>query len=131
MPQTLNYVCVCDKRITEAREIIEVAGKYIIIPYSNSQAHRLADKYQCEKFYVEDINALKQILIVLKKFVHDKYEVVEINDIRWYPEVVEYKEVLVDNDDIYIEYYNTGITHGYYGEHKKKKITVNITNTPF
>ncbi len=126
------YVCVCKRKSSEpVKEIIELAGQYIIVPYSNSQAHRIADKYQCPIFYVHDVATLKQLLEVLRKHINRKYEIIEINDIRWYPHVVEHVETLLNNDDYYIEYYSTGITSGYYAEHKKSNTKINVTDLPF
>jgi len=127
----MMYVCVCSSKLPEqVREVIELAGQYIIIPYSNSQAHRIADKYQCTIFYVEDINALKELIEKMKRFINRKYEIIEINDIRWYPSVVEYAESLLNND-YYIEYYSTEGSDGYYAEHKRSNTKINVTNPPF
>ena len=126
------YVCVCKHMPPESvKEVIEFAGQHVIIPFSNSQAHRIAEKFNCNKYYVEDVVALKQLLKALRKYINKKYEIIEINDIRWYPNVVEHVEVLEDNDDIYIEYYSTEDNDGYYARHKKSNIEINITNLPF
>jgi len=126
------YVCVCKKPPFESvREVVEFAGQHIIVPFSNSQAHRIAEKYDCSKYYVEDINALKELIEKMKKFINRKYEIVEINDIRWYPHVVDNIETLVDDDEIYIEYYNATETDGYYGKLKKINIEINVTDIPF
>jgi len=114
--------------ITGVKDVIEFAGQYIIIPYSNSQAHRIAQKYQCSKYFVEDIEALKTLVSEMKKHIRGKYGIVEINDIQWYPTIAEHSEV-IENNDVYIEYYNTGITDGYYG--KCKNVEINVTDPPF
>jgi len=123
------YVCVCKRKPSEpVKEVIELAGQYIIVPFSNSQAHRIAEKYDCSKYYVEDINALKELIEKMKKFINRKYEIVEINDIRWYPHVVEHAETLADDDEAYIEYYSAEDNDGYYAKHKKSGIEVNVTD---
>jgi len=126
------YVCVCERKPPDTtKEVIEFAGQHVIIPFSNSQAHRIAEKYECNKYYVEDITALKQLLEALRKYINRKYEIIEINDIRWYPHVVEYVEVLEDSDDYYVEYYSDEDGDGYYAKHKRRNIEVNITDILF
>jgi len=128
------YVCVCPRhvprRVPNVKEVVELAGNYIVIPFSNSQAHRIAGRYDCTPFYANDIDAVKQLAEVLARFIGSrKYEIVEINDIRWYPHVVDNIEVLVDNDEVYAEYYNAEVTDGYYAKHKKSGDEINVTNS--
>jgi len=123
------YVCVCKRKPSEpVKEVIELAGQNVIIPYSNSQAHRIAEKYKCNIFFVEDVVALKQILEILKRLINRRYEIIEINDVRWYPSIVDNIETLVDNDEVYVEYYNAEVCDGYYAKHKKSGIEVNVTD---
>ena len=123
------YICVCSLRVPNVKEVIELAGNYIVVPFSNSQARRIADMYGCTPFYVNDVDAVKQLVEVLARFIGSrKYEIVEINDIRWYPHIVDSIEVLVDDNEVYVEYYSTEDSDGYYAKHKKSNIEVNVTN---
>ena len=47
------WVDVCSVKPSEpVKEVLELAGHYIIIPFSNSQAHRIASKHNCGVYYV-------------------------------------------------------------------------------
>jgi len=64
----VDWILISNKPVNEpVKETYELCGVYVIIPFSNSQAHHLAEKYtSCRKLLV-DVQSIREFIKVIKE----------------------------------------------------------------
>jgi len=121
----LDYVLVCRDPLENdpVAERIRIGRRHwIIIPYSNSQAHRLADRYceLCTLYLINDVSSLIEIAKKLAEIASSvEFDYVSINEHRTY--VYEHEETVVDNEIMNITYLALEGGGCYLAKHKRSR----------
>jgi len=106
----VDYIVACRNTPREqVRTIIRVSSVYVVVPFSNSQAHRIAEKYWCTKILVRDLETVVEGLKKLAEIAGDGYDVLESCSTG----IIDYEETVYDDGRIKIVWYSAPPVDGY------------------
>jgi len=127
-----RWVLVCDGELRDRVErVINVLGVFIVIPFSNSQAHRIYNKHNtlgwfagessivCDKYIAGDLDTVVELAVFATKYLRQQgYREVEelsIND----PILAVIPDTTIEqHGDVTVEYTSTDEGDIYYFQKK-------------
>ncbi|RLF08504.1 MAG: hypothetical protein DRJ60_00135 [Thermoprotei archaeon] len=107
----INYILISKRAIAEAKETVEFYDFYVIIPYSNSQAHRLADRCWVPIYYVNNVENVKRALRIYKEKVNEKPEDVAVNKPIF--RIADHDAIIEKTNEYEIIHYSGDALEGY------------------